>query len=94
MTNKQISDLFIKLAETPSPSGEETLVAKFIKDYLTKLGWKVWQDKSGVKNDSEANHVYAYLEIDKKYDTYVFSAHMDTVQKLNDKINNAKNALG
>ena len=86
MTNKQISDLFIKLAETPSPSGEETLVAKFIKDYLTKLGWKVWQDKSGIKNDSEANNVYAYLEIDKKYDTYVFSAHMDTVQKLNDKI--------
>ncbi|KKQ34212.1 MAG: Peptidase T-like protein [Candidatus Nomurabacteria bacterium GW2011_GWB1_37_5] len=80
MTNKQISDLFIKLAETPSPSGEETLVAKFIKDYLTKLGWKVWQDKSGVKNDSEANNVYAYLEIDKKYDTYVFSAHMDTVE--------------
>ena len=69
MTTKQISDLFIKLAEIPSPSGKETLVSSFVVDYLTKLGWKVWQDKSGGKNNSEANNVYAYLEVDKKADT-------------------------
>ena len=86
MTDKQIADLFISLAQIPSPSGYEAKVASFVKSYLDKQGWLTWQEKSGNKNASNADNVYAYLEVNKKAETLAFSAHMDTVQKEGDQV--------
>lgn len=77
---------FLELVEIPSPSGGEALVAEYIKEKMTKLGLSVWCDNAGEMNNSNTGNVYAYLEIDNKKPTLVFSAHMDTVQGTNDKV--------
>ncbi len=66
-----MKDLFLKLVKIPSPSGHEQVVAKFLVNYLDKLGWKAQKDKWG--------NVVATLTAPGK--RVLLASHMDTVQK-------------
>lgn len=81
-----LAELFTELAQTPSPSGKEKKMSVFLCNYFKKLGWKVWVDNTSKKNNSDTGNVYALLKINKDFDTFAFSAHMDTVQKEGDDI--------
>ncbi len=85
MDNKLIK-LFIEAVSISSPSGQEAEMAKWVCDQMIKLNWKTWIDQSGSQNDSNSGNVYAYLEVDSKFQTLVFSAHLDTVQSVDDLI--------
>lgn len=84
--NSRLIDTFIGLVKIPSPSGHEKLMAEYVQKKLVDLGWEVWNDNLGAKNDSDTGVVYAYLEKDKTLPTIVFSAHLDTVQKIGDGV--------
>lgn len=77
---------FFDLVKIPSPSGYERGMAVYVEKKLFKCGWEVWNDGAGTKNDSDTGDVYAYLEKDKTLPTVVFSAHLDTVQKVGDQV--------
>lgn len=87
MNNKGLVDTFDELVRIPSPSGHEESMAEYVQKKMAGLGWEVWNDDQGAKNDSDTGVVYAYLEKDKSLPTIVFSAHMDTVQKVGDVVN-------
>ncbi|OGE30347.1 hypothetical protein A2631_01055 [Candidatus Daviesbacteria bacterium RIFCSPHIGHO2_01_FULL_44_29] len=86
MINKDLVKLFTEAAEISSPSGYEKDIAGWITNKMNDLGWKVWTDDSGKKNQSNSGNIYAYLEVSPEYKTLVFSAHMDTVQKLGEQV--------
>jgi len=86
MTRKELTKLFITLAQISSPSGKEKLTAEFLRNYFNKKqDWKVKMDNAGKKNSSNTGNVYAYLEVNKNFDTLAFAAHMDTVIKDGEK---------
>lgn len=86
MKNDNLVQLFTELVEIPSPSGKENNVATYIEHYFKKLDWEVWRDDAGSKNDSDTGNLYAYLEVNKDFETLAFSSHMDTVEKENEQI--------
>jgi len=68
----RVTDLFIKLASIPSPSGKEQKIAEYISSYLQKLGYRVTKDKKG-------NLIITTQSLNKKGPTLLFCAHLDTV---------------
>src|SRR5258706_8730922 len=78
MNKSELIKLFKDACSINSPSGEELAMAKFITKSIDNKGWQVWSDDMG--------NLYAYLEVNSKFETVAFSAHMDTVAGKNDKI--------
>lgn len=70
-----IKELFITLVKIPSPSGHEQGVSKWVAGYLNKLG---------VDFEIIEGNVVAQIPGDGP--SIVLVAHMDTVQKVGDKI--------
>src|SRR5688572_7341643 len=87
MNKSELIKLFTEACSINSPSGEELVMAKFIEKSIEGKGFQVWSDDSGKKNNSNSGNLYAYLEVDPKFETVAFSAHMDTVASIGDSIN-------
>lgn len=87
MKQTPLAKLFIDLAQISSPSGKEKPVADFIIRYFKDYpAWKIWVDEAGKKNNCNTGNVYAYLQVNPKAETLMFSAHMDTVQSDGENI--------
>lgn len=78
---QNLIDLFINLVKIPSPSGEELLVANFIKEELAKFKIKAELDGTGNKNGSNSGNLVVKLPGNLNSKTLLFVAHMDTVQQ-------------
>jgi len=65
-------DIFLDLIRIDSPTGDEDGIAKFIQDYLQNLNLKSEIDKAG--------NVLAEIPGNKKLETLILTAHMDTVE--------------
>jgi len=77
--NSQVVDLFLELAATPSPPGEERAVADIVLRYLGDLGLAADEDGCGAEIDATAGNVYARLEPTSDGTPLFFCAHFDTV---------------
>ena len=79
-TDGSITDLFCALVAVPSPSGRELAVASMIGDWLAREGVQTRFDGTGELNDSDAGNLIATVEGAPGAQTYLFVAHMDTVE--------------
>lgn len=86
MNNSKLTNLFLDLITIPSPSGEELLVAKFIRKYLDKSGLNFQVDKSGKINKSNSGNLIVKLNGNPKFPRVLFVAHIDTVETGEKKI--------
>lgn len=86
MTKNELITLFTEACSINSPSGEELVMAEWIKKSIVSSEWQVWLDESAKLNHGNCGNLYAYLEVNPKFETVVFSAHMDTVAGKNDMI--------
>jgi acetylornithine deacetylase/succinyl-diaminopimelate desuccinylase-like protein len=75
-----ITDLFLALVAVPSPSGRERAVGELIRDWLTTAGVAAEFDATGDQNDSDAGNLLATVPGADGAPTYLFVAHMDTVE--------------
>ena len=78
--------MFLDLVKIPSPSGGEKDVAAYIVEKMLASGFSVWSDNKGGSNASNSGNIYAYYEVNKDFQTLMFSAHMDTVQGWEDVV--------
>ncbi|MFC1547445.1 M20/M25/M40 family metallo-hydrolase [Candidatus Neomarinimicrobiota bacterium] len=76
-----ILNLFLELAQINGPSGQETDVAAFIKQYLGNLGLAVTEDEAHTKCDSAVGNLTC--RVGTGGDTLLL-AHMDTVRPTRD----------
>ncbi len=75
-----IVDLFMELVAVPSPSGRERAVGEQIRDWLSEAGVQADFDQAGAINGSDAGNLIATVPGDGGAPTYLFVAHMDTVE--------------
>ena len=77
----EVVDLFLELAATPSPPGEERAVADIVVRYLRDLGLSVDEDGAGATVGSTMGNVYCRLEPTEGNggSPLFFCAHLDTV---------------
>jgi len=74
-----VLDLFLELAATPSPPGEERAVADRVIAELDSLGLDVDEDDTGPSIGSTMGSVYARLEPTAAGTPIFLCAHLDTV---------------
>jgi tripeptide aminopeptidase len=79
---KHVLKLFMELVKIPSATGKEFMTVGYIQSFLSRLGFRTWQDSAGNTVGSNCGNLYAYLELDHRFETVVFSAHTDTVLPL------------
>jgi tripeptide aminopeptidase len=72
-------DLFLELAATPSPSGEERAVADRVLEYLRDLGVRAEEDSTGPSVGSTMGNIHVALEPTTDGEPLFFCAHLDTV---------------
>ncbi|MFZ0088334.1 MAG: M20/M25/M40 family metallo-hydrolase, partial [Solirubrobacteraceae bacterium] len=75
-----IIDLFLELVAVPSPSGRERALAEQIRDWLSHHGVAADFDRAGEVNGSDAGNLIATIPGAPGAPTYLFVAHMDTVE--------------
>jgi tripeptide aminopeptidase len=78
-TPNGVLSLFLELAATPSPPGEERAVADAVLRYLRDLGLQPDEDDCGPAIGSTMGNVYARLEPTADGTPLFFCAHLDTV---------------
>jgi len=76
----RLQKLFMELVEVDSESGKEAKMAQRLKEELTALGAKPYEDNAGEQLGTEAGNVIARFEGDKEQPPIILSAHMDTVK--------------
>jgi tripeptide aminopeptidase len=74
-----VLDLFLDLAATPSPPGEERAVADRVTAELRGLGLQVDEDDAGRAIRASAGNLYCRLEPTAKGMPLFLCSHMDTV---------------
>jgi tripeptide aminopeptidase len=77
---KDITELFCKLVEIPSPSGMELAVATYIQAFLQKNNVVSCTDETGSHNKSNSGNVIAKVSGGSDLPFLLFVAHMDTVE--------------
>jgi acetylornithine deacetylase/succinyl-diaminopimelate desuccinylase-like protein len=75
-----ITDLFMALVAIPSPSGRERELGESIRDWLSAAGVAAEFDDTGARNGSNAGNLVATVPGAATAPTYLFIAHMDTVE--------------
>ncbi len=75
----RLLDLFVRLAEIPSPSGHERGVADFILGYLRDAGFEPVEDDSGPQTGSDSGNITVQVPGQGRGTPVVVAAHMDTV---------------
>lgn len=61
-------------------------MVKWIKTLLDGTSWRLWTDGAHSEVGGNTGNLCAYLEANPGYKTIIFSAHLDTVAKKEDKI--------
>jgi len=80
MNEDKIVDYFMELIKISSPSKNEKLLAKKLKQDLKNLGFIIREDNTGLKVNANSGNIIAYLKGNSaEKPTILFSAHMDTV---------------
>jgi tripeptide aminopeptidase len=74
-----VLDMFLALAETPSPPGRERAVADQVTVYLRELGLDVDEDDAGSRIGSEIGNLYCRLPATAPGTPIFLNAHLDTV---------------
>src|SRR4051812_5766681 len=74
-----VLEMFLALAETPSPPGKERAVADQVAGYLRELGLEVDEDDAGGRIGSEIGNLYCSLPGTSPGTPIFLNAHLDTV---------------
>lgn len=81
MNEQRLFRLFEDLCMIDAPALMERESVEFTKDYLSKMGLKVWEDDVGAKIGGNANNVFALLPGTNPSAPKIFlCAHFDTVE--------------
>jgi tripeptide aminopeptidase len=72
-------DLFVRLAEIPSPSGHERAVADFVIAFLRDAGLEPTEDDSAQATGAGSGNIVVRVPGDGRGTPIVVAAHMDTV---------------
>lgn len=75
-----VTDLFLELVAVPSPSRHERVLGDLIREWLAAHGVAAEFDGAGVVNGSDAGNLIATIPGAQSKPTYLFVAHMDTVE--------------
>lgn len=80
----EVVNLFLKIVQIDSLTGEEKQLSLYVKEYLDGIGLEASVDKEG--------NVLAFLEGNNSLEPYILNAHLDTVEpgrgikpKINDE---------
>ena len=75
-----VTQLFLELVAVPSPSRRERVVGELIREWLAGHGVTSQFDDAGTVNGSDAGNLIATVAGAADAPTYLFVAHMDTVE--------------
>ena len=75
----ELLDLFVRLAETPSPSGHERAVADLVLAYLRGCGLEPVEDDSAAQTGAGSGNVHVVVEGRGEGVPILIGAHLDTV---------------
>lgn len=78
----RITDFFKTICKIPSLTKEEAEISAYLRNILEEMGFECWEDHAGEKTGGNANNLYGYLKGNPNYKSVCFSAHMDSVQSL------------
>lgn len=80
MVNKErMVNEFMQLVRIDSLSGHERQMADTLKEKLTAMGYKPFEDDAGMKTGGNAGNIICNVKGDKKVPSVLLMAHMDTV---------------
>lgn len=81
MNSKRMTDTLLQLVQIDSHSKKEGAVAKYLKEYLLKLGIEVFFDDAGEKTGGDTGNLIARLPGNiPDAPPLLIAAHMDTVE--------------
>jgi tripeptide aminopeptidase len=75
-----VTELFLELVAVPSPSRRERAIGNLIREWLAAHGIGAEFDDAGAVNGSDAGNLIATVPGAAGAATYLFVAHMDTVE--------------
>jgi tripeptide aminopeptidase len=75
-----VTQLFLELVAVPSPSRRERVVGELIREWLAGQEVRAAFDDAGAVNGSDAGNLIASIPGAPGSATYLFVAHMDTVE--------------
>ena len=75
-----VTELFLELVAVPSPSRRERVVGQLIREWLAGHAIAAAFDEAGAVNGSDAGNLIATIPGAPGAPTYLFVAHMDTVE--------------
>jgi tripeptide aminopeptidase len=75
-----VTQLFLELVAVPSPSRRERVVGELIREWLAGHGVRSAFDGTGAVNGSDAGNLIATVPGAPASPSYLFVAHMDTVE--------------
>lgn len=81
---RRLSDTFVRLCETPSPSGRELEVARAVRAELERAGLEVTEDDTSAQTEAECGNLFATLRGPEGSRTIMLCAHLDTVPLAGD----------
>ena len=76
---ERLVDLFVRLCEIESPSGDERAIADTVVAELRECGLEPEEDSSGSQTGSSAGNVLARIPAPEGAPTVLLCAHLDTV---------------
>jgi tripeptide aminopeptidase len=75
----QLADLFVRLCEIPSPTGDEAAMAAAVRAELESAGLSVEEDDSAAETGAGTGNLLARIPPQGDAPTMLVCAHMDTV---------------
>ena len=85
MNKNRLLETFKALVSIDSPSFGERDMCDYLKEYLVKLGFEIFEDDTGRQTGGNSGNLYAYLDGDNNMAPLLFSSHMDTVEPAKGK---------
>lgn len=85
VNQERLVNEFCKLVSIDSTPFKERQMADYLKEQLTILGFKVFEDNAGEFHNGNSGNIYGYLKGTIAGDPILFSSHMDTVEPGNNK---------
>lgn len=79
INEKRLLDFFEKILKINSPSKNEGEIVKYLRDYLTNLGFETWEDNTGELTGGTGNNLYGKLKGNPNLKSICFNSHIDTV---------------
>lgn len=79
VNKERLVSILVDLCKIPSPSGNEHLVAEYIRNYAVNYGLEVNEDKAGIKLNGSCGNLIISVPGDKREGLFL-SSHMDTVK--------------